>query len=58
MGRRTIDVNVKAAILAEAQVEGADLKALALKHGVSLPTVYNYLKAARPVEVVAETPVV
>lgn len=49
MARRTISNEVKAQVLAAAQVEGADLKAVAQQFAVSLPTVYNYLKAAKVV---------
>jgi transposase len=56
MARRTIAADVKAAVLAAAQVEGAHLPEVAKQFGVSLPTVYNYLKAAKVVEVVPETP--
>ena len=49
MARRTIPMETKTAVLAAAQVEGADLKAIAQQFSVSLPTVYNYLKQARTV---------
>ena len=54
MSRRTIEPSVKAAILAAAQVAGAKLPEVAKQFGVSLPTVYNYLKAAKVVEVACE----
>jgi transposase len=56
MARRTISNEVKAAVLAAAQVEGAKLPEVAKQFGVSLPTVYNYLKAAKVVEAVPEVP--
>jgi transposase-like protein len=55
-GRRTIDPAVKAAVLAAAQVEGAKLPEIALANGVSLPSIYNWLKAAKVVEVAPEIP--
>ena len=58
MARRTIDANVKATALAEAQVEGANLVEVARKAGVSLPSIYNWLKKAKVVEVVPEVPLV
>jgi transposase-like protein len=54
MARRTIDSAVKAAVLAAAQVEGAKLPEIAKANGISLPTVYNWLRAAKVVEVVPE----
>lgn len=54
MARRTIDPAVKAAALAEAQVEGANLVEVAKRAGVSLPSIYNWLKKAKAVEVVPE----
>jgi transposase-like protein len=56
MARRTIDPAVKAAALAEAQVEGANLIEVAKKAGVSLPSIYNWLKAAKVVEATPEAP--
>jgi transposase-like protein len=56
MARRTIDPTVKATALAEAQVEGANLVEVARRAGVSLPSIYNWLKKAKVVEVVPETP--
>jgi transposase-like protein len=53
MARRTIDPAVKATALAEAQVKGANLVEVAKKAGVSLPSIYNWLKAAKAV---TETP--
>lgn len=55
-GRRTIDPVVKATVLAEAQIDGAKLPEIATKYGVSLPSIYNWLKAAKVVEVTAEVP--
>ena len=54
MARRTIAVEVKAAVLVAAQVEGAKLPEIAKANGISLPTVYNWLKAAKVVEVAVE----
>jgi len=56
MARRTIDPAVKAAILAEALVEGAKLPEIAAKYQVSLPSIYNWKNAAKVVEAVPETP--
>jgi transposase-like protein len=56
MARRTISNEVKAAVLAAAQVEGAKLPAIAAEYKLSLPTIYNWLKAAKVVEVVSEIP--
>jgi transposase-like protein len=56
MARRTIDPAVKATALAEAQVEGANLVEVARKAGVSLPSIYNWLKKAKVVEAAPETP--
>jgi transposase-like protein len=55
MARRTIAADVKAAVVAAALVEGADLPAIATQYGVSLPTVYNWKNAATRTETV-ETP--
>lgn len=49
MARRTISAEVRAQVLAAAQVEGVRLPEVAKQFGVSLPTVYNWLKAATPV---------
>jgi transposase-like protein len=56
MARRTIDPAVKAAVLVAAQVEGAKLPEIARANGISLPTIYNWLKAAKVVEAVPEVP--
>ncbi|MGH7974781.1 MAG: helix-turn-helix domain-containing protein [bacterium] len=59
MARRTIAAEVKAAVVAAALLEGADLPAIATQYGVSLPTVYNWKNAAtrtttaQPVETAA-----
>jgi transposase-like protein len=46
-----LSAELKAAVLAAAQVEGAKLPEIARANGISLPTVYNWLKAAKVVEV-------
>jgi transposase len=46
MARRTIAADVKAAVVAAATAEGANLPAIATQFGVSLPTVYNWKNAA------------
>jgi transposase len=51
MARRTIDPLVQAQVLQAAQVEGANLPAVAKQFGISLPTVYNYLRKAKEVAV-------
>jgi len=56
MARRALSAELKAAVLAAAQVEGAKLSEIAKANGISLPTIYNWLKAAKVVEVVPETP--
>lgn len=58
MARRSIPVETRNAILAAAQVEGVRLPDVAKQFGVSLPTVYNYLKSAKVVEAVPETPAI
>jgi transposase len=47
---------LKAAVLAAAQVEGARLPEIAKANGISLPTIYNWLKAVKVVEAVPEAP--
>lgn len=47
MARRHIEATVKTAILVAALENGANLPAIAKQYGVSLPTVYNYLKAVK-----------
>jgi transposase-like protein len=56
MARRTLAPELKAAVLAAAQVEGANLPEIAKANGISLPSIYNWLKAAKVVETVPETP--
>jgi transposase-like protein len=56
MARRALAPELKAAVLAAAQVEGAKLPEIALANGISLPTIYNWLKAAKVVEAVPEAP--
>ena len=56
MARRSLSAELKAAVLAAAQVEGAKLPEIAKANGISLPTVYNWLKAAKVVEAVPEVP--
>lgn len=48
MSRRTIAAEVKAQIV-EAVNGGAKISAVALQFGVSVPTVYTYVKQATPV---------
>lgn len=55
MARRMIDPAVKAAIVVEAQVEGAKLPSIAAKYQVSLPSIYNWLNASKVVAAVSET---
>lgn len=55
MARRSIPLETRNAVIAAAQVEGAKLSEVAAKFQVSLPTVYNYLKAAQVVAAVSET---
>lgn len=52
MGRRSISNEVKAQIVEAMAQEGSKAKEVALRFGVSLPTVYAYVKAAQvaPVE--------
>jgi transposase-like protein len=50
MARRTIDPVLKAAVLAAAQDENAHLPSIAKANGISLPTIYNWLKATKVVE--------
>ena len=56
MARRSLSAELKAAVLAAAQVEGAKLPEIARANGISLPTIYNWLKAAKVVEVTPEAP--
>lgn len=55
MARRSIPVETRNAVLAAAQLPDANLPEIAKQFGVSLPTVYNYLKAARVVETIPES---
>ena len=55
MARRSIPAETKAAVVAAAQVEGANLREIATQFGVSLPSVYNWVKAANTVAAVSET---
>ena len=56
MARRTIAADVKAAVVAASLVEGANLPAIAIQFGVSLPTVYNWKNAAlKTTEAVVES---
>jgi len=45
MARRTIDPSTKTAVLVAALENGANLREIAKKYGVSLPTVYNWKNA-------------
>jgi transposase len=56
MARRALAPELKAAVLAAAQVEGARLPEIAKANGISLPTIYNWLKAVKVVEAVPEVP--
>jgi len=56
MARRALAPELKAAVLAAAQVEGARLPEIAKANGISLPTIYNWLKAVKVVEAVPEAP--
>ena len=56
MARRSIPAETKAAILAEASVEGAKLPEIATKYQVSLPSIYNWKKTAKVVEAAPEAP--
>lgn len=47
MARRTIDPAVKTAVLVAALEQGAKLPEIAKQHGVSLPTIYNWLNAVK-----------
>jgi len=58
MARRTIDPAVKAAVLEALTNPDVNKVELAKANGLSLPTLYNWLKAAKVVEAVPETPVV
>jgi len=56
MARRTIAADVKAAVLEAMKVDGAKLPEIAKANGLSLPTLYNWKKAAKVVEATPETP--
>jgi transposase-like protein len=56
MARRSIDPAVKTAVLEALKNPEVNKVELAKQYGLSLPTLYNWLKAARPVEAVPETP--
>ena len=47
MSRRTIPVEVKAQVVEAMRVEGAKSSEVALRFGISVPTVYNYVKQAQ-----------
>jgi transposase-like protein len=54
MARRTIDPAVKAAVLEALQDQEVNKVELAKQHGLSLPTLYNWLKKAKVVEATPE----
>ena len=56
MARRTIDPAVKAAVLLALQNPEANKVEIARVNGLSLPTLYNWIKAAKAVEVASEAP--
>ncbi len=55
MARRSIPIETRNAVVAAAQVEGANLSEIAKQYSISLPSIYNWLKAAQVVEAVSET---
>jgi len=56
MARRTIDVNVKNAVLEALKNPDVNKVELAKQYGLSLPTLYNWKNALKVVETVPETP--
>ncbi len=56
MARRSISAETRTAVLAAANEQGPKhYEAIAKQFGVSVPTIYNWLRELKPV--VAETPV-
>ena len=56
MARRTIPETTKAAVLEALKNPDVNKVELAKLHGLSLPTIYNYAKKAKVVEVAPEVP--
>lgn len=49
MARRSISLEVRNQIVEAMAQEGSKAKEVAVRFGVSLPTIYNYVKAAQVV---------